>query len=315
MQPDPAPDASGVPGVPGVRVADRVREAVAAGRPVLALESTILTHGLPRPRNLEVGLETEAMVREAGVEPATIGVVDGIPVVGLDERDIRRLCSADGVVKASTRDLPVARAQRLDAGTTVAATAWLAHRAGIRVFSTGGLGGVHRGADETFDESADLPTLAVTPITLVSAGVKSILDIGATLERLETLGITVLGYRTDRYPGFYVADSGFPVPARVDSAADAAAVARSRDELGLHSAVLVANPVAEDDQLDPVVHDRVLAEALAAADAGGVTGHDTTPFLLDFVQRATGGRSLEVNLAVYRGNARLGGEIARELAG
>ncbi|MGR0321179.1 pseudouridine-5'-phosphate glycosidase [Agromyces sp. ZXT2-3] len=299
---------------PGVRIADRIREAVADGRPVLALESTILTHGLPRPRNLEVGLEAEAMVREAGVEPATIGVVGGVPVVGLDDGDIRHLCSADAVVKASTRDLPVARAQGLDAGTTVAATAWLAHRAGIRVFSTGGLGGVHRGAAETFDESADLPMLAVTPITLVSAGVKSILDIGATLERMETLGIPVLGYRTERYPGFYVSDSGFPVPARVESAAEAAAVARARDALGLDAAVLVANPVAADAQLDPVVHDRVLAEALRAADAAGVTGHDTTPFLLDFVQRATGGRSLEVNLAVYFGNARLGAEIARELA-
>jgi pseudouridine-5'-phosphate glycosidase len=306
MQPAPSP---------GIRIADRVRDAVAAGRPVLALESTILTHGLPRPRNLQVGLETEALVRDAGVEPATIGVVGGVPTVGLDEREIERLCASDAVVKASTRDLPVARARRLDAGTTVAATAWLAHRAGIRVFSTGGLGGVHRGANETFDESADLPSLAVTPITVVSAGVKSILDIGATLERLETLGITVVGYRTDRYPGFYVADSGFPVPARVESASDAAAVARSRDELGLASAVLVANPVPEAEQLDPVVHDRVLAEALAAADAASVTGHDTTPFLLDFVQRATGGRSLEVNLAVYRGNARLGAEIARELAG
>ena len=312
MQPDPFP---GALRVPGVRIADRVREAVAAGRPVLALESTILTHGLPRPRNLAVGLETEAMVRDAGVEPATIGVVGGVPVVGLDEDDIRRLCTTDGVVKASTRDLPIARAQRLDAGTTVAATAWLAHRAGLRVFSTGGLGGVHRGASETFDESADLPSLAVTPITLVSAGVKSILDIGATLERLETLGIPVVGYRTDRYPGFYVADSGFPVPARVDSAADAAAIARARDELGLEAAVLVANPIPEGEQLDPVAHDRVLAEALRAADDAGVTGHDTTPFLLDHVQRATGGRSLEVNLAVYRGNARLGAEIARELAG
>jgi pseudouridine-5'-phosphate glycosidase len=299
----------------GIRVADHVREAVASGRPVLALESTILTHGLPRPRNLEVGLETEALVRDAGVVPATIGVVAGVATVGLTESEIERLCTADGVVKASTRDLPVARAQELDAGTTVAATAWLAHRAGIRVMSTGGLGGVHRGASETFDESADLPTLAVTPITLVSAGVKSILDVGATLERLETLSIPVVGYRTLRYPGFYVADSGFALETRIESAADAAAIARARDDLGLEAAVLVANPIAEAEQLDPGLHDRVLAEALAAADAAGVTGHDTTPFLLDFVQRATGGRSLEVNLAVYRGNAALGAEIARAVAG
>jgi pseudouridine-5'-phosphate glycosidase len=181
--------------------------------------------------------------------------------------------------------------------------------------STGGLGGVHRGASETFDESADLGTLATTPITLVSAGVKSILDIGATLERLETLNVPVVGYRTNRYPGFYVADSGFALDYRIESPADAAALARARDELGLASAVLVANPVGEAAQLDPEFHDRVLDEALAAASAAGVTGHDTTPFLLDYVQRATAGRSLEVNLEVYRGNVALGAEIARAVAG
>lgn len=300
---------------PAIRVSDEVRDAVAEGRPVLALESTILTHGLPRPRNLEVGLRAEQLVRDADVVPATIGVVDGIPVVGLSGAEIERLCTADGVVKASVRDLPIARAHGLEGGTTVAATAWLAHRAGIRVMSTGGLGGVHRGASETFDESADLGTLATTPITLVSAGVKSILDIGATLERLETLNVPVVGYRTNRYPGFYVADSGFSLDYRIESPADAAALARARDELGLASAVLVANPVDEAEQLDPEFHDRVLAEALDAASEAGVSGHDTTPFLLDHVQRATGGRSLEVNLAVYRGNVALGAEIARAVAG
>lgn len=299
---------------PGVHVSEEVRDAVAAGSAVLALESTILTHGLPRPRNLSVGLESEQLVREAGVVPATIGVIDGEPVVGLSPAQIEHLCTSDDVVKASVRDLPVARARRLDAGTTVAATAWLAHRAGIRVMSTGGLGGVHRGASESFDESADLPTLAETPLTLVSAGVKSILDIGATLERLETLNIPVVGYRTTRYPGFYVADSGFALDYRIESPADAAALARARDELGLTSAVLVANPVDTAKQLDPAFHDRVLAEALAAASDAGITGHDTTPFLLDFVQRATGGRSLEVNLEVYRGNVALGAEIARAVA-
>ena len=300
---------------PAIRVSDEVRAAVDEGRPVLALESTILTHGLPRPRNLEVGLASEELVRDAGVVPATIGVVDGVPVVGLTAAQVERLCTADGVVKVSVRDLPIARAKGLDGGTTVAATAWLAHRAGIRVMSTGGLGGVHRGASETFDESADLGTLASTPITLVSAGVKSILDIGATLERLETLNVPVVGYRTDRYPGFYVADSGFALDYRIETPADAAALARARDELGLASAVLVANPVDPTKQLDPEFHDRVLAEALDAASAAGVSGHDTTPFLLDHVQRATGGRSLEVNLEVYRGNVALGAEIARAVAG
>jgi len=300
---------------PAIRVSDEVRTAVDEGRPVLALESTILTHGLPRPRNLEVGLASEQQVRDAGVLPATIGVVDGVPVVGLSAAEIERLCTADDVVKVSVRDLPIARAKGLDGGTTVAATAWLAHRAGIRVMSTGGLGGVHRGASETFDESADLGTLATTPITLVSAGVKSILDIGATLERLETLNVPVVGYRTDHYPGFYVADSGFALDYRIESPADAAALARARDDLGLASAVLVANPVDPAKQLDPEFHDRVLGEALDAASAAGVSGHDTTPFLLDHVQRATGGRSLEVNLEVYRGNVALGAEIARAVAG
>ena len=300
---------------PGIRIGDEVLDALATGRPVLALESTILTHGLPSPRNLEVGLASEAEVRDVGVTPATIGVVDGTPVVGLSPAEIERLCTAAGVVKASLRDLPIARAKRLDAGTTVAATAWLAHRAGIRVMSTGGLGGVHRGASDTFDESADLGTLATTPITLVSAGVKSILDIGATLERLETLNIPVVGYRTDRFPAFTVTDSGFALDYRVESPADAAALTLARDELGLPQAVLVANPVDAAKQLDPEFHDRVLAEALAAASAQGVTGHDTTPFLLDFVQRATGGASLEVNLEVYRGNVTLGAEIARAVAG
>jgi len=300
---------------PGIRIGELVHRALESGAPVLALESTILSHGLPNPRNVEVGLASEQLVRDAGVVPATIGVIDGVPVVGLSPAEIERLCTADGVVKVSVRDLPIARAKHLDGGTTVAATAWLAHRAGIRVMSTGGLGGVHRGASETFDESADLGTLATTPITLVSAGVKSILDIGATLERLETLNVPVVGYRTNRYPGFYVADSGFALDYRIESAADAAALAHARDELGLASAVLVANPVDEAAQLDPAFHDRVLDEALAAASDAGVTGHDTTPFLLDYVQRATGGRSLEVNLEVYRGNVALGAEIARAVAG
>ena len=299
----------------GLRIGDEVRRALDAGAPVLALESTILSHGLPSPRNLEVGLASEELVRESGVVPATIGVIDGVAIVGLSAAEIERLCTAEHVVKVSVRDLPIARAQHLDGGTTVAATAWLAHRAGIRVMSTGGLGGVHRGASKTFDESADLGTLATTPITLVSAGVKSILDIGATLERLETLNIPVVGYRTNRYPGFYVADSGFALDYRIESPADAAALVRARDDLGLAAAVLVANPVDESRQLDPTFHDRVLAEALAAASDAGVSGHDTTPFLLDYVQRATGGQSLEVNLEVYRGNVALGAEISRAVAG
>ena len=297
----------------GVRVSEEVRAAVAAGAAVVALESTIVTHGLPWPQNLDAAREAEALLRAADVVPATIGVVDGVPTVGVGGAELGALARGEGVVKASVRDLPVAVARGASAGTTVAATALLAHRAGIGVFATGGLGGVHRGAETTFDESADLVALAGLPILVVSAGVKSILDVRATLERLETLGVTVLGYRTDDFAGFYVSTTGFPVPARVDSPPEAAAVVRARDDLGLRSAVLLANPLPEAEALDPAHHDAVLAEALAAASE--VTGRDVTPFLLDHMQRATGGRSLEVNLAVYRGNVTLAGRVARELAG
>lgn len=296
-------------------IAPEVRDAVASGDPVLALESTIFTHGLPRPRNLTVAIEAEARVRALGVVPATIGLIDGRPTVGLSPDEIERLSTADGVVKASVRDVPVAVVKGLSAGTTVAATAHLAARAGVRVFSTGGLGGVHRRAAQTFDESADLPTLAGLPLVVVSAGVKSILDIALTLERLETLNLAVVGYRTTDYPGFYVGDSGYDVEYSVDSPAEIAAIARTRDALGISSTLLVANPVRADRQLDPALHDDVLTRALAAADAQGVTGHDTTPFLLDFFQRETAGRSLEVNVAVYRGNVDLGARIARALTG
>jgi pseudouridine-5'-phosphate glycosidase len=296
-------------------VAPEIQEAVAAGAAVLALESTIFTHGLPRPRNVEVAREAEERVRALGVVPATIGVVDGRPTVGLSTSEIERLSDEDGVVKASLRDVPVIAAKGLSAGTTVAATAYLAHLAGIRVFSTGGLGGVHRGAQHTFDESADLGTLATLPLVVVSAGVKSILDIPLTLERLETLNLAVVGYRTTDYPGFYIADSGHDIEYSVDSPGEIARIARARDGLGIASTLLVANPVAADRELDPQLHDDVLTRALEAAEAAGVSGHDTTPFLLDFIQRETGGRSLDVNVDVYRGNVRLGAEIAAALAG
>ncbi|MEJ3403589.1 pseudouridine-5'-phosphate glycosidase [Rathayibacter sp. YIM 133350] len=296
-----------------VAVSEEVRAAVSDGAPVLALETTILTHGLPRPRNLEVGRQAEALIRQAGVVPATIGVVAGVPTVGLSDDELERLCTVPSV-KASVRDLPFLAMRGLDAGTTVAATAFLAHAAGIRAMSTGGLGGVHRGASESFDESADLGTLARTPIALVSAGVKSILDIGATLERIETLNIPIVGYRTNAYPGFYVADSGHRIEHRIESAAEAADVIRARDALGLQAAVLIANPVAAHLQLDPDLHEKVLAAALAATTDQGITGHDITPFLLDYLQRETQGKSLDVNLEVYRGNVELGAQVALALA-
>ncbi|AOD22491.1 pseudouridine-5'-phosphate glycosidase [Rhodococcus sp. D-6] len=297
-----------------IRVADYVREAIAAGRPVVALESTIFTHGLTRPRNVEVALEAEKRLRDSGVLPATIGVVDGTPTVGLSEQQIRMLGAEDvPVVKLGIRDLPVAAAKGLHGGTTVSATALLAHRAGIDVFATGGLGGVHRGASSTFDESADLVALATLPILVVSGGVKSVLDIPATLERLETLGVVVVGYRTTRFPGFYVRDSGCDVD-EVESAEQAAAVARARDGLGLRAAVLVGNPVAAEAQIDPELHDRVLAEAEHAAAEAGTRGKAITPFLLEHMHRATEGHSLETNVAVYRGNVAVAAEIAHALA-
>ena len=298
-----------------MRVGERVADALAAGRPVLACESTIVTHGLPTPRNLAVAREAEELVGSLGVVPATIGVLDGEVVVGLTGDELSRLAGSPGVAKLSARDLPVAVATGASGGTTVAATAHLAHRAGIRVFATGGLGGVHRGAARTFDESADLPALAALPLVVVSAGVKSVLDVPATLERLETLGVTVAGYRTHAFPGFYVADSGHRVGQRVESPEQAAAAWRAARDLGLPGALLVANPVPAAEQLPPDVHDAALADALAALDGAGIGGQDATPFLLARVRDATGDASLEVNVAVYRHNVTLGARIATALTG
>jgi pseudouridylate synthase len=298
-----------------MRIAAEVAEALAAGRPVVALESTIITHGLPRPRNLEIAHQVEAAVREGGAVPATTAVVAGEATVGLDEGDLGTIAERDDVVKCGVRDLAPLAAQGGWGGTTVAATAHLAARAGIRVFATGGLGGVHRGARESWDESADLTTLASTGIVVVCAGVKSILDLGPTLERLETLNVTVLGYGTDSFPGFYLTDSGRPVTWRVDSPAEAASVASARTELGTDErALVVANPLPPDEQLDPALHDRVLAEGLAAAENAGVSGKDVTPFLLDFLARETGGESLEANVRLVIRNAGLAARIALELA-
>jgi pseudouridine-5'-phosphate glycosidase len=270
---------------------DEVRAAIADGTGVVALESTIIAHGLPRPRNAEVARELEAAVRSAGAVPATIAMLDGEVHVGLEDWGLRRIAGHE-VAKLSVRDLPLAAARRANGATTVAATAHLAAAAGIRVFATGGLGGVHRGARESWDESADLLALARTPITVVAAGVKSILDVGATLERLETLGVAVAGWRTDRFPGFYLADGGFDLDWRVDGAEE------------------VANPIAAEQQLDPAEHERVLAEGLELARVQGVTGKAVTPFVLDHLHRATDGRSLEVNVAVARANVAVAGEIA-----
>jgi pseudouridylate synthase len=299
-----------------MRIAPDVADALAGGRPVVALESTLISHGLPRPRNLEVARALEEAVRGGGAMPATIAVLDGEVRVGLDDAALEAVAGREDVVKCGVRDLAPLAARGGNGATTVASTAHLAARAGIGVFATGGLGGVHRGARETWDESADLETLARTGIVVVCAGVKSILDVGATLERLETLGVTVLGYRSDRFAGFYLSDSGHPVPWRVDSPGEVAAVATARRELGTEgSAIVVSNPLPAAEQLDPELHDRVLAAGLAAAEAQGVDGKDATPFLLDYLRRETGGASLEANVRLVLRNAELAGAIAAALAG
>ena len=290
-------------------VSESVAAALAENRPVVALESTIISHGLPRPRNHEAALEFEEILREKGVTPATIAVLDGVPQIGLDAEGVRRIAE-DELAKASVRDLPIIAATGTSAATTVAATSHLAALAGIRLFATGGLGGVHRGASSSFDESADLSTLAVTPITVVSAGVKSVLDIAATLERLETLSVPVVGYGTKIFPSFWLRESEYELDWSVDTAAQIAAIMKSQDELGHGQGIVVANPIPLAQQWDPAEHDRVLIEAPAAADEAGVTGKAVTPFLLLYIVKASGGRSLEVNLDLARNNVRVAGQIA-----
>ncbi|MGY1634355.1 pseudouridine-5'-phosphate glycosidase [Geodermatophilus sp. SYSU D01186] len=299
--------------VPPSTVSPEVAEALAAGRPVVALESTLLAHGLPRPDNRAAADEVEAAVRAGGAVPATIAVLDGVPHVGLTADQVDRVCADADLAKLGVRDLPVAAVLRRGGATTVSSTALLAARAGIGVFATGGLGGVHRQSTDTFDESADLVALARTSLVVVCAGVKSILDVPATLERLESLSVTVVGYRTTTFPGFYVADSGSTVDWSVDDAEQAAAVFAARRELA-PGAVVVANPLPADEQLDPDLHDRVIKDALAAAEEAGVRGKAVTPFVLDHLHRASAGATLAVNVRLVLRNAELAGRIAAALA-
>ncbi len=291
-----------------------VAEALDAGAPVVALESTLLAHGLPRPDNRAAGDEVEAAVRAGGAVPATVAVLDGVPHVGLTPAQVDRVCEDPDLAKLGVRDLPVASALRLSGATTVSSTALLAAAAGIGVFATGGLGGVHRQSAETFDESADLTALSRTSLAVVCAGVKSILDVPATLERMESLSITVVGYRTTTFPGFYVADSGSSLDWSVDSPEQAAAVVAARRDL-TPGAVVVANPLPAGEQLDPDLHDRVIAGALAAAEDAGVRGKAVTPFVLDHLHRASEGATLAVNVRLVLRNAELAGRIAAALTG
>lgn len=291
------------------QLSPEVADALAAGRPVVALESTIISHGLPRPRNHEAALEFEQILRDKGVTPATIAVLDGVPQIGLDAEGVRRIAEED-LVKASVRDLPILAALGRSGATTVAATAHLAALAGIRVFATGGLGGVHRGASDTFDESADLTTLSENPVTVVSAGVKSVLDIAATLERLETLSVPVIGYGTRMFPAFWLRESGYELDWQVDTPEQVAAVMAARDERGSRTGIVLANPIPAEQQWDPAEHDRVLATAFAAAEEAGVRGKAVTPFLLGYIVDASGGKSLEVNLDLARNNVRIAADVA-----
>jgi pseudouridylate synthase len=296
-------------------VAPDIAAALAARRPVVALESTIITHGMPWPGNLETALAVEGVVRAAGALPATIAVIGGVPRIGLSEGELRELAQRTDAAKASRRDLGVLAARGAWAGTTVAATMFLAAKAGIAVFATGGIGGVHRGAEHSFDISADLVELARSPVAVVCAGCKSILDIGKTLEVLETQGVPVVGYGTDTFPAFYARESGFAVEHRCDTPHQIAAAIEAQRALGLPGGMLIANPVPADDALDAGEIEAVIAEAVAVAEQRGIGGKAVTPFLLAEVVARSGGRSLRANMALIRSNAALAARIAVALAG
>lgn len=288
----------------------QVQEALAIGGPIVALESTIISHGLPKPENIRVATEVEDVVRATGAVPATIAVLAGRVHIGLTQDQIEEIATRTDVSKASIRDLGIVCAQSGYAATTVAATSHVAKIAGIKIFATGGLGGVHRQARDSWDESADLIALSSIPMTVVCSGVKSILDVGATLERLETLNVGVIGYGSDQFPGFYLTDSGHRVDWRLDDPESIARVISLRDSLGIESGLVIANPIPQDQQLDPDLHDQALREGLELARDRGITGKQVTPFLLDHFHRSTHGASLIVNAHIIVRNAALAARIA-----
>jgi pseudouridine-5'-phosphate glycosidase len=292
-----------------IKLSAEVANALKAGKPIVALESTIISHGLPRPSNLEVALECERIVRDAGAVPATIALLDGKILVGLERAELEAIANRDDISKASIRDLAIIVAQGKSAATTVAATAHIAALAGIHIFATGGLGGVHRGANESFDESADLTALANVDMTMICAGVKSILDVPATLERLETLAISLVGYKTTAFPGFYLTDSGFTLEHRVDTPDEIAAIIKARKEVGtLSKALVVANPV--EKEMDKARHDEILKSGLEKAEKEGIVGKAVTPFLLEHFHTTSKGESLAINTEIIKANCLLGAQIA-----
>ena len=295
-----------------LQISPQISRALRQNSPLVALESTVIAHGLPFPHNVETALRLEEIVREEGALPATVGVIGGTLRVGLSSEEIERLATGRSVRKVSRRDLPLVVARQEDGATTVAATMWIAHQAGIRVFATGGIGGVHRG--QPFDVSADLPELAQTPVAVVCSGAKAILDLPLTLEWLETHGVPVLGYGADEFPAFYSRSSGLPVDGRVDTPQEAAAVFRAQRALGLPAGLLITVPVPAEAELPAEVMEAAIAGALAAAEARGLRGKALTPFLLAEVSRRTGGASLQANLALLENNARVAAQIAVALA-
>jgi pseudouridine-5'-phosphate glycosidase len=295
-----------------IKYSAEVSAAIAAGTPIVALESTIISHGLPRPSNLLVAQECESIIRARGAVPATIALLDGVVHIGLEANELDAIANRDDISKASSRDLAIIIAQGKSAATTVAATAHIAAIAGIKVFATGGLGGVHRGANESFDESADLTALSQLDMTVVCAGVKSILDVHATLERLETLAIGIVGYKTNRFPGFYLTDSGFEIEHRVDSAQEIAAIIRARGQVSTSNhALIVTNPV--EKQMDKVRHDEILATGMAHAARDGIEGKYVTPYLLEHFHTASKGESLAINTEIIKSNCALAADIAMAL--
>ncbi|HST80745.1 MAG TPA: pseudouridine-5'-phosphate glycosidase [Kineosporiaceae bacterium] len=299
---------------PMLTLTEEVREALADGRPVVALESTIISHGMPYPQNVQMATEVEAIIRDGGAVPATIAVLHGRPCIGLTVANLELLATSPEVTKASVRDLAYVIARGGHGATTVASTMRLAALAGIRVFVTGGIGGVHRGAPATFDISADLTELAATSVAVISAGVKSILDIGLTLETLETLGVPVLGYGTDEFPAFYSRSSGFASPMRVDSAREIAAVMRARWGLGISGGISIANPISADDEIPADQISGIIEQALDEMEKAGIAGKEATPYLLGRIVELTDGESLRTNIALVKNNARLGAQVATEYA-
>ena len=292
-----------------IKYSAAVARALKDKSPVVALESTIITHGLPRPKNLEVALEVEQIVTDAGATPATIAIIDGQIHIGLEPDQLTQIANDENILKASIRDLAIISTQKKSAATTVAATSHIAKMAGISLFATGGLGGVHREAWQSWDESADLLALANTPILIVCSGAKSILDVSATLERLETLSVPILGYKTNKFPGFYLTDSGFDLEHRADTPQDIAQIWRARSDVATNnSALIVANPVG--NQMDKALHDQILFDGLAKAKTAGIIGKAVTPFLLEYFHSNSKGESLRVNIEIIKANAALAAQIA-----